>query len=126
MAFLVLLSSTSFTVSTHYCKGEVADVAFFFENESCNDDSEFACTDSSAAHVEEDACCSTNISFVDGEDFPDKQNDISLKVKIAYTIPFYEQYIFVKTFWNTVKIIFTHSFPPVIKNFTILFETFLI
>lgn len=126
MAALVMLSSTSFSVSTHYCNGQVANITFFFENDSCAKETPFSCADSSEEHLEEDACCATETSFVDGSDFQDKQDSFSVNVKIAYTIPFYKQYSFVKTFWKTLKVKFHHSFPPLIKNFTLLFETYLI
>ncbi len=69
LALLVLVSSTSFVVSVHYCMGEVKDVAFFSKAESCQQ--------ASMCHAAP-RCCGDESFIHDSNDFKPATSKISV------------------------------------------------
>lgn len=63
MAFLVLLSTISFTMEKHYCGDTLIDVAIFSKVDSCCDMDATAITT-----VEKKSCCKEEIAVVKGQD----------------------------------------------------------
>ncbi|WP_143150468.1 HYC_CC_PP family protein [Arenibacter nanhaiticus] len=67
MAFLMLLSSVSWTIEKHYCMGSLIDVAFFHKPDSCGmplDDTVV----SQAVISDLNACCSNEIITIPGQE----------------------------------------------------------
>lgn len=83
MAFLVLLSTMSFTMERHYCGDTLVDVAIFSKVESCCDIDAPAITT-----VEKKSCCKEEIAVVKGQD--------NLK-KVTFEDLHFEQQIFITT-----------------------------
>jgi len=79
MALLVLFSTLSFNVSKHYCAGEIASVSYFLHAEGCGmEEEKYSCDqDFETQHVDKKSCCDTEIDFVDGSDFFQKQTNIT-------------------------------------------------
>lgn len=63
LAFLVLFSTLSFTVESHYCAGELVDVAIFSDVKKC--DSEIPSADREAIKK---PCCKDEVKLVKGQD----------------------------------------------------------
>lgn len=74
MAFIVLLSSISFTIHKTYCKGSLVNTSIFTEKLSCQDDDTNICT------LSED-CCSHEELMVDG------QNELQASVVLTLELP---------------------------------------
>ncbi|HYC84879.1 MAG TPA: hypothetical protein VEB86_06640 [Chryseosolibacter sp.] len=64
LAFLVLMSSTSFMVGVHLCSGNVRDVAIFSKAQPCPNEKPVP-----ACHRHENPCCEDNAVVHAGEDF---------------------------------------------------------
>lgn len=64
MAFLVLLSTVSFTVEKHYCGDKLIDVAVFSKAENCGMDMEPMLMES----MEKKQCCHEKLELVKGQD----------------------------------------------------------
>lgn len=62
----MLVSTTSFTIEKHFCKGLLIDVSVFANAEKC---SEAPCSsDSSKEEVEDPGCCNDIVDVVEGQD----------------------------------------------------------
>jgi hypothetical protein len=66
LAFLVLMSSTSFMVGVHFCMGEVKSVALFAEADKCAKAEQKV--PPCHKHQESD-CCTDGVILHDGDDF---------------------------------------------------------
>lgn len=66
MAFVVLLSTLSFTVETHYCGDTLVDSSLFQEAESCGMEMQKSSPDSDCSVFKKD-CCSTEQLVLDGQ-----------------------------------------------------------
>jgi hypothetical protein len=64
LAFLVLLSSFSFTIKTHYCGSKLVDVAVFSESKKCGMEAADVC----AEFVSKKSCCKDEIQNIEGQE----------------------------------------------------------
>ncbi|WP_232625255.1 HYC_CC_PP family protein [Pareuzebyella sediminis] len=127
MAFLLLASTTSWTVGKHYCMGHLVDISFFAHADDCGMDKVVPENDSVTVESE-DSCCSDEIISVAGQDnlknsfdqFSSDQQWILISFVYSYTYPLF--YGFEK---NTVLGRY-YSPPPLIRDLQILDQTFLI
>ena len=67
MAFLLLASTTSFTVGKHYCMGRLMSVSFLAHAEDCGMDMDMPGDDGMAMEAS-DSCCSDRTVFIQGQD----------------------------------------------------------
>lgn len=89
MAFVVLLSTMSFTVSEHYCGGDLVDSALFSKVDICNMDMYMQKTSSKNDSCDNNNnCCKDIIKHIEG------QNDL----KVDFSSLNYEQRVFVTSF----------------------------
>jgi len=128
MALLVLFSTLSFNVDMHYCGDRLVDYSFFETAESCGMMESPLETSEETSDMQMEMGCCTDIEIVmDGQD--------DLKITIDQLS--FEQQIFVSTFFYAYVNLFegfdevTNSFkdyspPPLIRDITILDQTFLI
>jgi hypothetical protein len=125
MAFVVLLSTMSFTINMHYCGGTLVDTAIFQKAKTCGMEMQKPSTKGCA--ITKKNCCSDKQMFVDGQDKLQQS---------AYKIPF-EQQVFIASFVYTYCNLFegfdkeTTSFqeykpPLVVRQLYKLDETYLI
>ena len=124
MAFLLLLSTTSWKVEKHYCMGRLIDVAMFSDVDSCGMDMSISSEDVSDVEY---SCCDDEIVVFDGQD--DLQ--FSLKVvdleKISFYMPFVFSYSTVNTIQNIEEVLVEQYPPPqLVKDIQVLDQVFLI
>ena len=67
LAFLVLVSTTSFSVEKHFCGGHLVDVAFFGEARPCAMEMALA-KRSGCDTIQKSDCCSDEIFVLEGQD----------------------------------------------------------
>jgi len=67
MAFLLLASTTTWTVEKHFCMGHLVDLAFFADAEACGMAME-SMNDDDLTMQQESSCCSDEVIFIDGQD----------------------------------------------------------
>jgi len=66
MAFVVLFSTMSFTISEHYCGDDLVDSAIFSKAESCGMEMELPSTTKDCS-VQKKNCCNDVIKIVEGQ-----------------------------------------------------------
>lgn len=126
MAFVVLLSTMSFTVSMHYCQGELVDTAIFQKAHSCGMEQNNQMSSSESDMMMKGCCNDTEIA-IEGQD------DLKLPV-IDITL---DQQVFITTFvhaYNTLFITYKENddlyfdYPPPfrVRQIFKLDETYLI
>ena len=119
MAFLVLLSTMSFTVEKHYCGDFLVDVSIIGNADSC--DMKMDLSDSNN-------CCKDEIYHIEGQDKLQKNStdDLSLnqqKIIIALVISY--QTIFVDI--DLEKEFYKDFSPPdILQDYQVLYQSFLI
>ena len=123
LAIVLLFSTLSFTVATHYCGDFVVDVSYNGIAKGCDMDADLSST------ATEGSCCKDELHFIEGQqelqkqslqDFSFEQNDI------AGTAP---THCYLHS--QKVTLLEKNSFygpppPKLSKNFQILYQTFLI
>ncbi|HEY9170590.1 MAG TPA: hypothetical protein VIN72_13945 [Lutibacter sp.] len=87
MAFVVLFSTMSFTLSEHFCGDLLVDSSLFSKAESCGMEMETAEADSDCNSIKKD-CCSDEIKIFEG------QSDL----KVDFSSLNFEQQVFVASF----------------------------
>ena len=119
MAFLVLLSTMSFTVEKHYCGDYLVDVSYVGNADSC---------DMNMDASETTNCCKDEIFHVEGQDKLQKNStdDLSLsqqKIILSFAISY--QAIFDDA---SPKIEFHKNFSPpdILLDYQVFYQTFLI
>ncbi len=125
MAFVVLLSTMSFTLDMHYCGNTLVDVALFKEAKVCSMEQQGAVT-SSCATIKKSCCTDKQFTF-EGQD----------ELKISFEKISFEQQTLVAVFYYTYLNLFKESeytsipfdeYPPpiIVRDIHLLNETFLI
>lgn len=87
MAFVVLLSTMSFTISQHYCGGEIVDSALFSKVDACSMDMQKTSSENDSCDNDNN-CCKDIIKHIEG------QSDL----KVDFSSLNYEQQVFVAFF----------------------------
>lgn len=126
MAFLVLLSSTSFLVSTHLCAGEVAEVSYFTSAHTCGEDATDSCHSEESSHVEKPLCCSTESQIIPSHVFLDMDKGFLQKMVAPFIVLPLHVFSFVEI--NEVLRVDKQKKIPlfITSELHILYETFLI
>jgi len=122
LAFLMLLSTLSFTVEKHYCGDNLIDVAVFSEAKKCG-----GMSSEDIVYVKK-SCCKDTVDVFEGQDELNTQDfedlDQSLKLTLVAYVYFYSN-----LFESLPKQIIPHkdySPPNLIKDIQVLDETYLI
>lgn len=127
MAFVVLLSTMSFTVNSHFCGDMLVGTSYFVKAESCGMDMKQE-TKSEDCSVMKKNCCQDVASVVEGQD--------TLKITSFDQLSF-DQQVFIASFYYSYNILFEgihdkvvpfkNYVPPlVIKDIHVLDEVYLI
>ena len=126
MAFVVLLSTMSFTVDMHYCGGTLVDTSVFSKAHSCG--MEMQKTDSTSdCSITKKDCCTDEQIAVEGQD----------ELKISFDKLTSDQHLYVAQFFYTYINLFEgieknvtsykdYATPLVIRQIYKLDETYLI
>ena len=125
MAFVVLLSTMSFTVSEHYCGSELVAFALFSKAESCGMDMQEP-TSTNGYDLNKSNCCKDNIKQFKGQN--ELNSDFSTlnfdqQVFLAFT------YSYLKLFEGLAENIipFKYYTPPLlVTDILVLDQTFII
>lgn len=127
MALLVLFSSMSFGVSKHYCADEVASVSYFVADSGCGMEAlPVSCETTKTQHIEKKSCCKTEFQLIDGSDFLQKDDFSIVKIQLeSYLIPVVSDLSF-QIFDTNNNAYNFYSSPTLLKDRTVLFETYLI
>jgi len=126
MAFVVLFSTMSFTISEHYCGDYLVDSALFSKAESCGMEMEVSLSVDECS-IEKDNCCSDVLKQIEG------QNELKTDLSNLN----FEQQLFVASFIYSYVNLFEgleeniipfkyYSPPLLIKDIQVLDEVFLI
>ncbi len=130
MALVVLFSTMSFTLSSHYCGDSLVDSSIFSNLKSCGMESEMQSTDSLKSDdcsIAKKNCCSEETEIIKGQD----------KLQLTFEKASFDQQVFVAIFLHTYNNLFelsdevAHSlsiYPPpiIVKQIFKLDETYLI
>ena len=125
MALLVLASTMSFTISEHYCGGELVDTSLFVKADTCG--MEMPMSSSNETSYSTNGCCSDVIQIVEGQDDL-KPNVVQLDHKqqvflAAYVFSYHA--LFAETNKNLVPFN-TYTPPLIVKDIHVLDAVFLI
>lgn len=123
MAFVVLFSTMSFSISEHFCGDHLVDAALFSKAESCGMAMEIATTDSDCNTIKKD-CCSDLVKQIEGQS--------NLKIDFnSLTIPQQEfvavfTYSYLNLFEGTTnKVQYSDYLPPLVdKDISVLYQVF--
>ena len=127
LTFAVLFTTTSFTVSMHFCCDELIDVAVFSKVQPCNEKVQKTEESFKICIIEDDDCCSSKSIVKQGDYTLRKVNsklDTENKV-FLHTL----SYTYVNLFENLEKKIIpflNYDSPLIVKDIPILYDTFLI
>lgn len=87
MAFVVLLSTMSFTVDRHYCGDILVDTAIFKQAKTCGMEKQESTPTSDCSITKSDCCSEEHITF-------EGQNEL----KISFDTMTFEQQLFISSF----------------------------
>ena len=129
LAFIVLFTSFSFTVEKHVCMGEVTDVSYFTDADSCGmemKDEECTMDKNNEEHMQQEKCCVNVQELIPGNQ--NEQQAINsfeidqLQFILAYT------YTYLNLFKSQERpAAFVYYSPPLVdKDIQILYQSFLI
>ena len=126
MALLVLLSTVSFTIDSHYCGNILVNSTIFGSAKTCGMEVQQK-PSSKECDITKKDCCSNEQFIVDGQDnlktsFDKLEKDQQLFVAVfiqSYINLFFED----QTDFNSYK---DYSPPPLVRNIQVLDQTFLI
>jgi len=127
MAFIVLFTTMSFTVSMHYCGDSLVDYSFTTLAESCGMDIKPSSETCDASSFTQDTCCNDKQLVIEGQD----------NLKLSFENLSLEQQTFVASFvYSYIDLFevveenndsFSYYSPPVLtKDISVLHQTFLI
>lgn len=125
MAFVVLLSTMSFTFDMHYCGDTLMDVGIFQKAKSCGMDTQDAATRDCS--VTEKKCCSDKQLTIDGQDQLEKSIDgLSLEEQV-FIVSLISSYLNLFEGTNTeVNLFRDDGTLSVVRNIYKLNESYLI
>ena len=123
MAFLLLLSTVSWTVDKHLCMGKVVDIAFFAHAETCGMDDDWTMSNSEF----EKSCCDKESFTLQGqEDLKTSLFDLDFEQQF-FLVSYAYSYIHLFQEGDTNATPIVEHPPPLLKvDYQILYETFLI
>jgi hypothetical protein len=125
LSFFVLFSTSSFSVELHYCCDKLIDVGVFVHAETCNSKSQncglISCEDS------DESCCHNNhFNKIGQEDLKkslDNNFNLIPNVFIGTNNSYYDLFLELRENSTTNN---DYRPPLLLRNFTILYGTFLI
>ncbi|RNL82944.1 hypothetical protein ED312_16175 [Sinomicrobium pectinilyticum] len=125
LAFLVLLSTLSFTVEKHFCGSFLVDTAIFSGADSCGmevkQDDGYLCT------VTKTSCCSDETILIQGQDTLQKAVDKELHQQVIFLKAFVYTYLNLFEGLEENVVPFRDYAPPlVVRDIQVLNDTFLI
>jgi hypothetical protein len=127
LAFVVVFSTSSFTVDMHFCCNKLVDLAILSKAKTCKDKKQESDKSSKECSLGQKDCCS-NATFVKNanDNFEKAQFDFS-KDNIVFLKTFFYTYVNLFEGLELKVIPFTIYDPPFLeKDILVLHETFLL
>ena len=125
MAFVVLVSTTSFTVNMHYCGDTLVETAIFNKAKGCGMEMEKPSTD--GCSITKNNCCDDKQLVVDGQDELQLSIDkISIEQQVFITSFVYSYINLFEGLNNNVSSYDDYEPPLVIRQIFKIGETYLI
>ncbi|WP_196890669.1 HYC_CC_PP family protein [Aureivirga marina] len=128
LAFVVLLSTFSFTIEKHFCAEELASISFFANADNCGMEAEEGEQNAICHQVSKKKCCEDEVSNLKATNTDTQCSHENIKLpKLDFIAPFL--YTFVFNFEEkSIEIIPNkkHDSPPITKDRPVLFQTFLL
>lgn len=126
MAFVVLMSTMSFTMHMHYCGATLVDTSYFIEAETCGMDmTQPANTSTDCAPIKKN-CCTDKELTLEGQDELSLTHELQMEHKVFAAI-FINTYIQLFESPEESKTADQHYLPPpLVKPIHKLDETYLI
>lgn len=128
MAFVVIFSTMSFTISQHFCGDELVSTAMFFDADSCEMEAEMNMMSSSEeCNFEQEDCCKNIVNLIEGQNEIEPQFinlDFEQQVFVAAFI-----YSYINLFEgldNNVVPFKNYSPPLIVTDIQVLDQVFLI
>lgn len=122
LAFLVLLSTFSFTVEKHYCGDFLMDVSYLGHADSCGMEKK------ASSKINKKSCCKDEVHQIEGQDQLQKSVADVIDFK-ALNLLIISKGLLKKNFVeiSSKKPQFLNPFPPDIRyDYQVLFQSFLI
>ena len=127
LALIVLLSTVSFTVDSHYCRDTLVDSSLFGHVETCGMEVQQNNAFSSECNISKKDCCSDEQVTIKGQD----------TLKTSFDKLERGQQLFVAAFVHTYILLFVepqaelnsykdYTPPPLVRDIQVLDQTFLI
>lgn len=126
MALIVLLSTVSFTLDSHYCGDTLVDSSLFGHVETCGMEVQQQ-SPSSECDISKKDCCSDEQVIVEGQDTLKTSFDKLDKDQQLFVAAFIHTYI--NLFFESQKDLNSYrgySPPPLVRDIQVLDQTFLI
>ncbi len=127
LAFLLILSTISFSVEQHFCCDELVDISFFGKAETCNDKAVNSLMPCDNFSLSKKGCCSTEIKNIAGQS--ELQLNVLGKLQLSTSFISVSNHLLNITFKQLERNIIPHKnyIPPnLVTNFKVLYEVFLI
>lgn len=137
MALLILVSTTGFSISQHFCMGELSDLALIGKLEPCEMAMEKEALppchtgDKSGRHADsftKEPCCKDHSATVTGQELPTvlKKSD-NLLPSVKFLAAFTNSFVYGQTTVRTKLLPYTVYRPPLIeRDIPVLIQSFLI
>ena len=127
MAFVLLFTTTSFTIDMHYCGDTMVDFSFFHNVDTCGmEKAEIAATCENPV-LSKKSCCSDEQVLINGQDdLKDNFSKLTFEQQI-FVASFTYSYISLFEGTATNEVAFFDYAPPFVKrDVQVLHQTFLI
>lgn len=125
LGILIVFSSMGFSLSKHYCQGELKETALFVKAKACHEVEKASCHKHPTGLAQEN-CCNDEQDYIKGIDL-----ETSLLIKVcAPDLPAVINKplsFFTKSIFNKELIRFSNSPPPlIVKDIIIFVQSFLL
>jgi hypothetical protein len=123
---MVLLSTTTFALSEHFCGDELVDFSLFSTAESCGSDMEMS-TPIEGCTIQKDNCCKDLVIKVDGQnEVLTMATNLNLDQQVFLATFVYSYINLFEGFQNKISLFSDYPPPIIVKSIYKLDETYLI
>ncbi|MFY7672365.1 HYC_CC_PP family protein [Tenacibaculum sp. MEBiC06402] len=127
MTFVVLFSTMSFTISSHYCGDYLVGVSYFGKAKSCG--MEMTSNNSlEECSITKKNCCKDTVDLIKGQDVLKKTSfdSLALEQQLFIASFYYSYYNLFSALNNKVTPFKYYSPPLIVKDIQVLHEVYLI
>ncbi len=128
LAFIVLLSTFSFTIEKHFCAGELASFSLFTSADDCGMDMQKDTKTAKCHQISNKSCCEDELTVLEATNTDAQCVQEHLKfpkidfiAPLLYALVFHFEEELIEPVPNQKQ-----NLPPITKNRPVLFQTFLL